>query len=70
MASEESARREIVVSEDLADIFERIDRAAAGVVPGIGLPPRDLLGLYARLLEEGSSVTLMTTHEPTPDPEA
>ena len=58
-------------TDDLAGIFERIAQASPrAVVTGAGLAPHDLLSLYAQLLEEGASVTLMTTHEPTPDPDA
>lgn len=61
----------VVDDPELAVLFERIARAIpAAVTTGAGLAPLDLLRLYARLLEEGASVTLMTMHPPTRDPEA
>jgi len=56
---------------ELAATCERIAEAIPNAVTsGAGLPPRVLLRTYARLLEEGESVTLMTSHEPIKDPEA
>ena len=55
---------------ELAALFERIDRAIPKArVGGAALAPRDLLRVYAELLEQGQCVSLLTSHEPIRDPE-
>lgn len=53
---------------ELAAVFERIARAIPGAhVAPDALDPHTLLRTYAALLEEGASVTLMTSHQPARD---
>lgn len=59
-----------VPDPQLAAVLDRIARAIpSAVVTADSLAPLTLLRTYAQLLEEGASVSLLTSHEPTRDPE-